>query len=508
MPALEMIGITKRFGALVANRNVHFRVERGTIHALVGENGAGKSTLMNVLYGLYEPDEGEIRIGGNRVERLSPARAVELGLGMVHQHFMLIPTFTVLENIVLGIEETRGGMLDLDSPRKRLLELVGTYHLEVDPDALAGELSVGMRQRVEILKVLMRGAEVLLLDEPTAVLTPQEVEELFKIVRLLKSQGKTIVFISHKLREVKAISDRLTVMRGGEVVATDETASVSESDIAERMVGRRVLLDVKKQPARPGDVCLEVRDLCLIGGGAKMVLDHVDLQVRAGEILGLAGVVGNGQTELVHVLAGFLSPSQGSVWLDGRDLLGMSVLERYAAGLAHIPEDRHRHGMVVDLTARDNAVLGKQRAEPFSHWGVLDEDAIRQEARARITQFDVRPPRPEVRAGDMSGGNQQKLVISREVAREPRFLIAAMPTRGVDIGAIEFIHRHLIELRDRGVAILVVSAELSEVLGLADRIAVMYEGRVMDVMDAASATEQRLGLLMAGVRSQPEAIAP
>ncbi|MBI3890127.1 MAG: ABC transporter ATP-binding protein [Candidatus Wallbacteria bacterium] len=500
-----MLGITKHFGALVANRAVHLAVERGTVHALVGENGAGKSTLMNVLYGLYEPDEGEVRIGGQRVTRLSPARAVELGLGMVHQHFMLIPTFTVLENIVLGIEQSKGGLLDLDSPRAQLQEIIGTYDLKVNPDALAGELSVGMRQRVEILKVLMRGAGVLLLDEPTAVLTPQEVEELFKIVRLLKSQGKTIVFISHKLREVKAISDRLTVMRGGEVVGSHATAGVTEGDIAEMMVGRKVLLDVKKAEAKPGDVCLSIQDVTLVGGGSKLVLDHVDLEVRAGEIVGLAGVVGNGQTELVEVLAGFRAPSDGRVRLDGRDLLEMDVLERYRVGLAHIPEDRHKHGMVVDMDARDNTILGKQRDEPFSRSGVLDETAILLEARARIAQFDVRPPRPDVRAGDMSGGNQQKLVIAREVSREPRFLIAAMPTRGVDIGAIEFIHRHLIELRDSGVAILLVSAELSEVLSLSDRIAVMYEGRMMDVMAASEATEQRLGLLMAGIHDKAEA---
>ena len=499
-----MRGITKRFGGLVANRNVDLAVRRGEVHALVGENGAGKSTLMNVLYGLYEPDEGELRIGRRKIDKLTPARAVGLGLGMVHQHFMLIPTFTVLENIVLGIEEISGGLLDLETPRRRLEDVISTYDLKVEPNRLVGELSVGLRQRVEILKVLMRGAEILLLDEPTAVLTPQEVEELFKIVHLLRSEGKTIVFITHKLREVKAISDRLTVMRGGQVVGTHDTASVSEADIAELMVGRKVLLDVQKPEALPGEIRLQVSGLCLAGLESKPLLDHVSLEVRSGEILGLCGVVGNGQTELIEVLAGFRMPAEGRLLLDGKDLESMGVLDRYHAGLAHIPEDRHRHGMISDLDVRANFLLGKQRDEPFCRRGFLDDSVAQAEAEERIREFDVRPTEPAARAGDLSGGNQQKVVIAREVARKPRVLIAAMPTRGVDIGAIEFIHRQLVALRQRGVAILLVSAELSEILSLSDRIAVIYEGKIMDVLDAAGATEQQLGLLMAGVSTRKD----
>ncbi len=496
--AVEMLGIQKSFRDVVAIAHADLSIADGEIHAVVGENGAGKSTLMNVLYGLYQPDRGQIRVHGEPVSGLSPTGAVELGIGMVHQHFMLIPPFTVLENIVLGIEKSRGIFLDPEETAARVVELGERYGLTVDLHAKVEDLSVSQQQRVEILKVLVRGARVLILDEPTAVLTPQEVTEFFKVLQLLKAQRSTIILITHKLAEVKRLTDRLTVMREGRTVGTHETARVSESDIAELMVGRPVLFSVQKTAREPGDVRLEVRKLVHESGGRKL-LDDVDLTVRSGEIVGLAGVSGNGQTELVQALVGLAPVSSGSIRLDGREISALPVRERLALGMAHIPEDRFLHAIVPDFSVADNLALGRHRDAPFSSFGLVDSGAIQDQGRKLIAEFDVRPPRGDVAIRQLSGGNQQKVVIARECARSPRFLIAALPTRGVDIGAIEFIHKRLVQLRDQGVAILLVSSELSEILSLSDRVAVICRGRIQRTFDAGRVGESELGLAMAGV---------
>jgi general nucleoside transport system ATP-binding protein len=496
--AIEMRGIAKRFRHVVAIRQADLTVEAGEIHALVGENGAGKSTLMNVLYGLYRPDAGTIAIGGETVEAHSPNQAVSMGIGMVHQHFMLVPSFTVLQNIILGIEESRGPFLDPSKTLAELDRLGKTYGLTVDPDAIVGDLPVSMQQRVEILKVLVRGAKVLILDEPTAVLTPQEVTEFFRVLKTLKEAGATVILITHKLREVKALSDRLTVMREGATVKTVPTADVTEKDIAEMMVGRPVLFAVEKGPAKPGKATLEVSGLKLRDAG-RTLLDGVDLTVRAGEIVGLAGVTGNGQTELVLGLMG-LAPVTGTVRLDGEPIGHLSVRERLDRGMSHVPEDRFRHAFIPDYTVADNYALGLHHRAPFSGSFELDFGEIDRNAQVLNEEFDVRPRAVDVAMRALSGGNQQKIVIAREqsVHRHPKFLIAAMPTRGVDIGAIEFIHKRLIKLRDEGVAILLVSSELSEILSLSDRIAVIFAGKIVREFSPEAATESALGLAMAG----------
>jgi ABC-type uncharacterized transport system ATPase subunit len=496
-PAVEMIGIAKRFRSVVAIKNADLTVQAGEIHAVVGENGAGKSTLMNVLYGLYQPDAGKIRVAGEPVMGHSPNQAVEMGIGMVHQHFMLVPTFTVLQNVILGIEETSGPFLDPRRVAATLEELSRTYGLTVDLDAVVGELSVSMQQRVEILKVLVRGAKVLILDEPTAVLTPQEVTEFFKILRTLKSGGATIILITHKLREVKELSDRLTVMREGATIATKDTASVTEKDIAEMMVGRPVLFSVDKGPAKPGKPTIEASGLKYREEG-RTLLDGVDLTVHAGEIVGLAGVAGNGQTELVLGLMGLLPGMSGVVKLDEEPIGHLSVRERLDRGMSHVPEDRFRHAFIPDYSVADNMALGRHHGPPFSKGGWLDFAAIESNATALAEEYDVRPRDTSIAMRQLSGGNQQKIVIAREQSRKPRFLIAAMPTRGVDIGAIEFIHRRLVRLRDAGVAILLVSSELSEILSLADRIAVIFAGRIVKTFTPEQANESQLGLAMAG----------
>ena len=492
-----MKGIVKRFRHVVAIKQADLTVEAGEIHAVVGENGAGKSTLMNVLYGLYQPDSGTLAINGDPIGAHSPNQAVELGIGMVHQHFMLVPTFTVLQNVILGIEETDRGFLDPSKVSRQLTELGERYGLTVDQHARVGDLPVSMQQRVEILKVLVRGAKVLILDEPTAVLTPQEVQEFFKILRTLKDQGSTVLLITHKLREVKALTDRLTVMREGATVGTRETSDVTEHQIAEMMVGRPVLFEVAKTPAKPGKPTLEARGLKFIEDG-RTLLDGLDLTVRAGEIVGLAGVAGNGQTELVLGLMGLVPGITGQVTLEGVRVDHLSVRSRLSMGMAHIPEDRLHHGFIPDYSVADNLVLGLHHAPPFSHHGVLDSEAIASNAVAMIASYDIRPPVAQIPVRQMSGGNQQKVVIAREVLRRPKFLIASMPTRGVDIGAIEFIHKRLVSLRDEGVAVLLVSSELSEILSLSDRIAVIYRGRLVKTFDSGTATEADLGLAMAG----------
>jgi simple sugar transport system ATP-binding protein len=493
-----MTGIRKSFKTVAAIRRADLAVRTGEIHAIVGENGAGKSTLMNILYGLYRPDEGTIRVRGAPVEAdHSPGNAVALGIGMVHQHFMLIPPFTVLDNVMLGIEETSGLFLDPGRIARQVAELGDRYGLKVNPAARVGDLPVSMQQRVEILKVLIRGARILVLDEPTAVLTPQEVEEFFQILRTLRDQGATVLLITHKLREVKALSDRLTVMREGSTVATAETRDVTEEKIAEMMVGRPVLFAVDRKPARAGDHRLAVSGVSYEAAGRRL-LDGVELSIRAGEVLGLAGVAGNGQTELVLGLVGLLPGMTGSIRLSGVEVSRLTVRERQGLGLAHIPEDRFRHAFVPDYSIADNLALGRHHLPPFSSLGRLDRTAIADSARRLVAEYDVRPAAIDLPMRQLSGGNQQKVVIARECSREPSLLIASMPTRGVDIGAIEFIHRRLIELRDRGVAILLVSSELSEILSLADRMAVIYRGRIVRTFDAGGATESELGLAMAG----------
>ncbi|MBN1503915.1 MAG: ABC transporter ATP-binding protein [Candidatus Eisenbacteria bacterium] len=494
-----MEGVSKRFALVKANDSVNLEVERGEIHALVGENGAGKSTLMRILYGLYRPDSGHVSIDGKRVEIKSPSDAISLGVGMVHQHFMLIPQLSVAENVVLGSEPSRSGVfLDLAAASRRIEELSRLFALSVDPRPQVDKLSVGAQQRVEILKILFRGAELLILDEPTAVLTPQETEALFVILRKMREQGKTILFITHKLSEVMAISDRVTVMRRGGVVGVVATRDTSPAELAMMMVGRKVLFDVEKGPAAPGGAVLELVDVRALGASRVPRLKGLSLSVRAGEILGVAGVEGNGQTELVEVIAGLRKPTSGRVLLRGEDVTGASPKQMLERGVAHIPEDRLRRGLIADFTVGENLILGSHFRRPYAGRVFLDSAALLTNADRALREFDVRPRTPLLRAGSLSGGNQQKLVVARELGRNPLLLVAAQPTRGVDIGAIEFIRRCLVSQRDEGTAVLLVSADLSEVLSLSDRIAVIFGGRIVSTVDAAATDEKELGLLMTG----------
>ncbi|MEJ2641910.1 MAG: ABC transporter ATP-binding protein [Desulfosarcinaceae bacterium] len=499
--AVEIRDVTKTFPLVTANDDVTLLVEKGEIHALVGENGAGKSTLMNILYGLLQPDSGTLAIGGRSVRFNGPAEAIKAGIGMVHQHFMLIPSLTVAENVVLGQEPARHGMIDMDAANETVRSLSDRYGLKVDPAARVETLSVGIEQRIEIIKVLYRGADILILDEPTAVLAPQEVEEFFEILKALKAQGKTIIFITHKLHEVMAISDRVTVMRHGKMVGAVETAKTSKAEIATLMVGRQVLLQVDRGSAKPGETALQVEALEALDNKGLPVLKGVDLTVRTGEILGIAGVEGNGQTELVEVLTGLRPSLRGRVAVAGREIGGLSPRQVRASGVGHIPEDRHRRGLVLEYTVADNTILGIHYQPPFvKSWGVavLDPAPIQAKAERLVAEFDIRPTDPQNLAGNLSGGNQQKVVVAREMDQQPKLLIAAQPTRGVDVGSIEFIHKRLIEARDAGAAVLLVSADLDEVLSLADRIAVIYEGQIVGELVPEEATEERLGLLMTG----------
>ncbi len=499
VPAVEMRGITKAWPGVVANDHVDFAVRQGEIHALVGENGAGKTTLMNILYGLIRPDSGEIAIDGRPARIHGPRDAIGLGIGMVHQHFMLIPVLTVGENIMLGREPvSTGGFYDAKRAREEIAALTQRYGLALNPDARMGDLPVGLQQRAEIVKVLYRGADILILDEPTGVLTPQESTELFGVLRQLVQSGKTIIFISHKLREVLDISDRITVMRRGKVVGHLITSQTNEQEIARLMVGREVLLRVDKAPAEPGPVVLTVDNLTANSDQNVAALRGVSLEVRQGEILGIAGVEGNGQSELIEVLAGTRRPTGGSIMLGERDITSLGARAVRRAGVAHIPEDRRGVGLVLNYSVADNLVLGRQRSDQFSWRGVvLRLQAIAAWARRLIGEFDIRTPSPQTAARALSGGNQQKIIVAREMASQPRVLLAAQPTRGVDIGAIEFIHRRIVAQRDAGAAVLLVSAELDEVRSLSDRIAVMYEGRIVSI-EPADAPEERLGLLMTG----------
>jgi len=497
--AVDLRGITKAWPGVVANDHVDFQVRPGEIHALVGENGAGKSTLMNVLYGLVHPDSGEIVINGKPVRISGPRDAITNGIGMVHQHFMLIPVFTVGENIMLGREPVAAGALyDHAKARREIADLTRRYGLALDADARTGLLPVGLQQRAEIVKVLYRGASILILDEPTGVLTPQETKELFGVLRDLIKAGKTIIFISHKLKEVLEISDRITVMRRGKVVGHLITKDTNEQEIATAMVGRAVLLRVDKKPAKPGDVTFRVENLTAISDRGVPALNGVSFELRQGEILGIAGVEGNGQSELVEVLAGTRRATGGKVSLGEKDVTTYDARAERSAGIAHIPEDRRGAGLVLNYSIAENMILGRQRDAPFS-WRhlILIIDAIRKWALRLVKEFDIRAPSIDVPARALSGGNQQKIIIAREMASQPRVLLASQPTRGVDIGAIEFIHRRIVAERDGGAAVLLVSAELDEVRSLSDRIAVFYEGKIVSI-EPADAPEERLGLLMTG----------
>ncbi|MCX6348275.1 MAG: ABC transporter ATP-binding protein [Candidatus Aureabacteria bacterium] len=491
--------ITKRFPRVLANDAVDFSVLSGETHALVGENGAGKSTLMRILYGLYQPDRGEILIRGERMERLNPHRAIARGVGMVHQHFMLIPPLTVAENIVLGREFTRDWVfLDLKKAADRVAALADRFNLKIDPLARIWSLSVGQQQRVEILKILFRGAEILILDEPTAVLTPAETDELFSTLNSLKKEGKTVIFITHKLREVIEFSDRVSVMRKGKMVGVKETGGTTPPEIARMMVGREVILAVAKPPARPGKVMLSVENLCARDRRGLPAVKNFSLTVRAGEILGIAGVEGNGQTELLEAIAGLRPVDSGRIAIAGREVSRLSPRGRFRAGLAHIPEDRLERGLILDYSIADNLILGKHDRPPFASFLKRDFARIDSNAREQIGNFDIRPPAAAAPARNLSGGNQQKIILARELSRRATVLIAAQPTRGVDIGAIEFIHSRIIAAREQGLAVLLVSAELSEVMSLSDRILVIYEGEIAGEMNAAKATEAEIGEMMTG----------
>jgi ABC-type uncharacterized transport system ATPase subunit len=498
---LELKGITKRFGSLVANDRIDLSVAPGQVHALLGENGAGKTTLMNVLYGLLQPDEGEILLDGKAVQFHSPRGAIAAGIGMVHQHFMLVPVFTVAENVTLGIEETRrSGLLDRRRTRQDVRELSRRYGLEVDPDALVENLPVGIQQRVEIVKALVREATVLILDEPTAVLTPAETEDLFRIIRQLKDGGRSIVFISHKLKEVQAIADTITVLRRGKVVG-QRPPGTTEDELASLMVGRDVQLRVSKDAAKPGDVILDVADLTVADETGRIWVNGVSFQVRAGEILGVAGVQGNGQTELCEALMGLLPTTSGQVTLNGRDLTHTTPRQRLHAGVAYVPEDRQEDGLVGDFSVANNMVLDMYDRPPYASGIKLNLDAIASNAAERVTEFDVRTTSVDTPVGTLSGGNQQKVILAREVGREHKVLVASQPTRGLDVGSIEFVHRRIVQQRDKGVAVLIVSAELDEIYALADRIAVMYEGKITGFRPPTVPAEE-LGLLMAGATDQ------
>ena len=499
-----MRGIRKEFPGVVANDDVSLDIRRGEVHALLGENGAGKSTLMNILYGLYRPDAGEILLHGKRTTFASARDAIQAGIGMVHQHFMLIPVMTVAENIVLGVEPREGILLDERGAERRVRELSERFGLAVSPSALVSDITVGQEQRVEILKALYRGADVLILDEPTAVLTPQEAHELFGIIRSLQADGKSIVFISHKLNEVLEIADRITVLRRGKTIETVPREGATEASLARAMVGREVLLRVEKTPAQPGDVLLSVEDLHVVDDRGIPKVRGVSFDVRAGEIVGIAGVDGNGQTELIDAITGLQKVGGGSVSVAGHELAHATAREMLDAGVGHIPEDRQRRGLVLEFSIAENIALHDYPREPNAKWGWLFPTQMIERARRLIREFDVRGGGPLTRAGGLSGGNQQKVVAAREIARDPKVLIAAQPTRGLDVGAIEYLHRRLVEERDKGRAILLVSLELEEIFSLSDRILVLYEGEIVGD-HTGEVSEEELGLEMLGGKDRAAA---
>lgn len=501
---IEMKGISKSFPGIKANDNINLSVNKGEIHVLLGENGAGKSTLMNILYGLYQPDEGQVFIKGKSVRISNPNVAIVAGIGMVHQHFMLVPTFTVAENIVLGLEPTKGISLDLKKAIKEAEELSAKYELKVDARAKVSDISVGMQQRVEILKTLYRGAEILILDEPTAVLTPQEIVELGIILKSLVSHGKTIILITHKLKEVMSMSDRVTIIRRGKVIDTLNTSETNIDELAEKMVGRKVNLHVEKSTREASTPVLEVKGLKANDTRGLEAVKGVDFQVKSGEILGIAGVDGNGQTELLKALTGLQKPTAGEVLLNGKEITSLPVMDVIESGVSHIPEDRQKRGLVLNYSLAENSILGSHHNKKFRGRFGLNYPKIREHARRLIKDYDVRTPNENVEARSLSGGNQQKLIVAREVDRDPSLCIAAQPTRGLDVGAIEFVHKKLVELRDNGKAVLLVSLELDEIMSLSDRIAVMYDGKIVGIMDAKDATEKKLGIMMAGGKIENE----
>ncbi|MGZ8694521.1 MAG: ABC transporter ATP-binding protein [Gaiellaceae bacterium] len=497
-PVLELRGITKRFPGIVANDHIDLDLRRGEVHALLGENGAGKSTLMNIVYGLYKQDEGEILVKGEPISMRSSQDAIEHGIGMVHQHFMLIPVMTVAENIVLANEPRHLGVfLDHDAADRRVRELAKSFNFDIDPDAKIQSIGVGQQQRVEILKALYRNADILILDEPTAVLTPQEATDLFGILRTLVQEGMSVIFISHKLHEVRDIADRISVLRRGKLIDTVPAAGATEAGLARMMVGREVLLRVEKPPAQPGDALLELREVTAEDDRGLPAVKGVSLTVRGGEILGIAGVDGNGQSELIEAITGLRQPTGGQILIAGRDVTGASVRERLDAGFGHIPEDRLRRGLIVDFSVSENLALHDYREQPYSRLGWLRPGRMLEHGRRLIREFDVRGGAATAPASALSGGNQQKVVVAREVSRDPRVLIAAQPTRGLDVGAIEFVHARLVAERDEGRAILLVSLELEEILSLSDRILVIYEGRIVGEY-APDVTAETLGLAMIG----------
>lgn len=500
-PVLEARHITKRFPGVIANQNVNLTLYRGEILALLGENGAGKSTLMNIIYGLYQPSEGEILVNGKLAQMRSPKDAIALGIGMVHQHFQLVPVMTVVDNVMLGSESVRGAFLNREAAAARITELSERYNMAMDPYALVEDLPVGVRQRVEIIKALYRQADILILDEPTAVLTPQEIEGLFAVMDLLRKQGKSIIFITHKLKEVLRVADRIGVLRRGEVVGEADPKTATQATLASLMVGREVILEVEKSDAHPGKAILEMTDVYASTDLGEPALAGISLSVHAGEIVGVAGVQGNGQTELVEVLTGLRTAKSGTIRIGGKDMTNASPRRITEEGQScHIPEDRHAHGMVDGYSIADNLVLNTYYRPPYARGITVNRAAIEANAVALVEKFDVRTPSVQLSGGSLSGGNQQKMVVAREFSRPIQLLIAAQPTRGIDVGSIEFIHQQIVAKRDEGVAVVLVSSELDEILALSDRIAVMYKGEIIDIVDRDDASREGLGLLMAGVK--------
>ncbi|SCB75531.1 MULTISPECIES: ABC transporter ATP-binding protein [Priestia] len=495
---IEMLNIRKEFPGIIANDNITLQVKKGEIHALLGENGAGKSTLMNVLFGLYQPEKGEIKVKGKAVKITNPNIANDLGIGMVHQHFMLVQNFTVTENIILGNEPTKAGKINIAKAAKEIEALSNQYGLSVDPYAKIEDISVGMQQRVEILKTLYRGAEILIFDEPTATLTPQEITELIEIMKRLIKEGKSIILITHKLKEIMAVCDRCTIIRKGVGIGTVTVSETNPDELASLMVGREVHFKTEKKTAEPKDAVLTIDGLVVEDARGVAAVNDLSLTVRAGEIVGIAGVDGNGQTELIEALTGLTKIKSGFIKLNESDLTKLSARKITESGVGHIPQDRHKHGLVLDYTIGENIALQTYYKEPMSKRGILNYKEIYRKAKELIAEYDVRTPSEYTQARSLSGGNQQKAIIAREVDRSPELLIAAQPTRGLDVGAIEFIHRKLIEERDKGRAVLLVSLELDEVMNLSDRIAVVYEGKIVDIVNPNETNEQELGLLMAG----------
>ena len=503
--AIEMLNITKRFPGIVANDNITLQLKKGEIHALLGENGAGKSTLMSILFGLYQPEEGEIRKDGKKVEIKNPNDANALEIGMVHQHFKLVECFSVLDNIILGVEPTSHGLLKKDEARKKVMELSEKYHLQVDPDALVENITVGMQQRTEILKMLYRDNEILIFDEPTAVLTVQEIKELMEIMKRLAAEGKSILFITHKLNEIMEVADRCTILRKGKYIDTVDVKDTTPEKLSAMMVGRNISFKVEKTPAKPGNVVLDVKNMTVVGENSKKdAVKDVSFQVREGEIVCIAGIDGNGQSELVYGLSGLSDLKSGSIHMNGQDLTKASVRQRSILGESHIPEDRHKHGLVLDYSLEDNMVLQTYFKPRFTNkFGFLKKKEIRNYAEKLIDQYDVRSSQgPVTQVRTMSGGNQQKAIVAREIDKDPSFLIAVQPTRGVDVGAIELIHKQIVEERDKGKAVLLVSLELDEVMDVSDRILVMYEGEIVGEFKPEEVTVEELGLYMTGAKRQ------